>query len=169
MILSITKTQERKRGIVIFLILITVLFLTAWLPFTALADEQNGQEEAVGASPPPSTQIQRGTRQFFRETGYQVNETPGGVPIALRIGVLVNTALLLVGMIFLILTVYSGIQWMTAGGNEERVTRARQRITRATLGLIIVLGAWVITRFVLNAVFGPTRPPRPAIQLFRRF
>ncbi|MBI4135877.1 hypothetical protein HY477_04050 [Candidatus Uhrbacteria bacterium] len=98
------------------------------------------------------------TQTFFGQSGY-VPDSAEGVPLALRIGVIFNTALLLVGIIFLMVTVYSGIKWMTAGGNEETMTKARDRIKIATIGLAIILGAWIITTFVLRSAFGPIEPP----------
>ena len=79
-------------------------------------------------------------------------------PIATRVGVLANTAFLMAGLFFLIITVYSGIQWMMAGGNEETVKKARTRLTRATIGLAIMLGSWIITSFILNVAFRPSVP-----------
>lgn len=104
-------------------------------------------------------EIQGRTNVLFRLSGYAQDAVEGGVPIALRAGVLVNTALLLVGIVFLFITVYSGIQWMTAGGNDERIQQALARLKRAILGLLIVTGAWVLTNFALRAAFGPLRPP----------
>lgn len=101
--------------------------------------------------------------------GYIADDSEG-LPIALRIGVLLNAILMLVGMIFLIFVFYSGIQWMFAGGNEEVLKKARARIVRATIGLVIVLGAWVITSFILNAAFGRSvRPPDTGPVRFRTF
>ena len=101
--------------------------------------------------------IQLKHKSFFESSGY-VPAVQGNQPIARIIGVIVSSLLLLVSIIFLSFTVYSGIQWMTAGGNEESVKKARSRVTRATIGLVIVLGAWIITSFILNAAFGPPAP-----------
>ncbi len=98
------------------------------------------------------------TQTFFGQSGY-VTDSAEGVPLALRIGVIFNTILVLVGIIFLMVTVYSGIKWMTASGNEELMTAARNRIKLAVIGLAIILGAWIITTFVLRAAFGPLEPP----------
>jgi lysylphosphatidylglycerol synthetase-like protein (DUF2156 family) len=68
------------------------------------------------------------------------------------IGRYIKVALSMVGTIFLVLTVYAGFLWMTASGNEEKVTEAKSIITRASLGLLITLSAFAITAFVLAAV-----------------
>ena len=72
------------------------------------------------------------------------------------IGKVVKVVLSLVGMIFLVLTIYAGILWMTASGNEEQVTSATNILKRAIIGMVIVVGAYGITVFVLAAVLTST-------------
>ncbi len=79
--------------------------------------------------------------------GYESVDSASASAIA---GTVVNAVLSLLGVIFIILIVYAGIKWMTAGGNEERVKEARTTITRAIIGLIIVAGAWAIMIFVFE-------------------
>lgn len=67
-------------------------------------------------------------------------------------GRIIGAALSLVGVIFLALMIYGGILWMTAKGNEEQITKARNIIIAATIGLIIVLSAYAITNFVLKGL-----------------
>ena len=56
----------------------------------------------------------------------------------------------LLGVIFLVLIVYAGYNWMTANGDEGKVSKAKDTITRAIIGLIIVLAAYSITYFVFG-------------------
>ncbi len=67
------------------------------------------------------------------------------------IGGVVQAILGLLGVIFLIQTVYSGVSWMMAGGNEETITKAKSTIQLAIIGLIICLSAYGITYFVLDS------------------
>lgn len=60
----------------------------------------------------------------------------------------------LLGTIFLGFTIYGGIIWMTAQGNEEKVKKARDLITESLIGLIIVLAAYAISFFVLKMTGG---------------
>lgn len=68
------------------------------------------------------------------------------------IGQIVRVVLSFVGAIFFILIILSGIQWMTAGGNEEKVTKARTRLINATIGLAITIAAYFITWFISNTL-----------------
>ncbi len=66
------------------------------------------------------------------------------------VGIGLNAALSLVGLIFLILMVYAGYLWMTARGEEEMTKKAQKIIISTMIGLVIVLSAYVITFFVTN-------------------
>jgi len=69
-------------------------------------------------------------------------------------GRIINTALTLVGIIFLLLMVYGGYMWMTARGNEEQVTKAQKIIYGTVIGLVVVLSAYAITVFVTRKLGG---------------
>ena len=71
-----------------------------------------------------------------------------------KIGQIIKIILSFTATIFLVLTVYAGILWMTAGGNDESVTKATSILYTSVIGLIIVLSAYGITTFVMWAVFG---------------
>ncbi len=72
------------------------------------------------------------------------------------IGGLVRALLGLVGIIFLVLMIYAGFLWMTSAGNEETVKKAKNMITGAVIGMIIIFAAYAITNFVFNAVIPNT-------------
>ena len=73
-------------------------------------------------------------------------------------GVLVKTVLSFVGIIFLALMVYAGFLWMTARGAEDQITKAQDIIRAAIIGIVITLGAYSITSFVVDAVIKNTNP-----------
>ena len=58
----------------------------------------------------------------------------------------------LLGVIFLVLMVYGGYLWMTAAGNEDKVTKAKNLMTAAIIGLIIVVGSYAISYFIISKV-----------------
>jgi hypothetical protein len=65
-------------------------------------------------------------------------------------------AMSFLGIIFLIVIIYSGFQWMTAGGEEEKVKQAQGRIKNAVIGLAIVLLSYSFTVFIYNNLFKST-------------
>lgn len=70
------------------------------------------------------------------------------------VGDVIKAVLATVGTIFLVLTIYAGILWMTASGNEEQVTKATGIIKAAIIGLFITMSAYAITYFVASKVGG---------------
>lgn len=64
----------------------------------------------------------------------------------------VQTILSLLGIIFLGLTLTAGFQWMTAGGNEDQISKAQKTLKAAIIGLIIVIAAYTITFFIFKAL-----------------
>ncbi|MDD3284182.1 MAG: hypothetical protein PHZ07_01155 [Patescibacteria group bacterium] len=76
--------------------------------------------------------------------------------IEATIGNVIKIALSLIGILFLILIIIAGFQWMTAGGNEETVTKSKARIKNSANGLLIILGAYMVTYFILDIVLKQT-------------
>ena len=72
--------------------------------------------------------------------------------IPATIGKVVGAALAFVGVVFLILMIYGGFLWMLARGNETEVTKAKDTIIAAIIGLIIVLSAYAITSYIGTAL-----------------
>ena len=64
------------------------------------------------------------------------------------VGLVIQAALSLLGVIFVILIIIGGYDWMLAEGNEQKVEKAQNYIRRAIIGLIITLSAWSIWNFV---------------------
>jgi len=93
---------------------------------------------------PTSPLEQTGLNAAAQASGLSTN-----VSVYVLIGNLVRYSLGLVGAFFFILIIIGGWQWMTSGGNEEAVKKAKQRLITATIGLAIVMAATGITAFVL--------------------
>jgi hypothetical protein len=72
------------------------------------------------------------------------------------VGAVISIFLSFLGIIFLILIIYGGFVWMTSGGNEIKVIKAKKVITNAVIGLIIVLSAYSITSFVFHSLVEAT-------------
>ena len=100
--------------------------------------------QAVSAATAPA--INELTSKVGGQAGYNTNVDE--YEISRIMGRVVQGAMVLLGMIFLVLTIYAGFLWMTAGGNEESVTKAQSILKAAVIGLIIVLSSYGITVFV---------------------
>lgn len=74
------------------------------------------------------------------------------------IGSVIGAVLAFVGVIFLILIIYGGITWMTAGGNEEKIKKAKGLIVNSIIGLVIILAAYSIVSFIFTQIGVATSP-----------
>ncbi|MBU4453033.1 pilin [Candidatus Parcubacteria bacterium] len=68
------------------------------------------------------------------------------------IGSLINIILTFLGIVLLVLVIYAGFLWMTAGGDAEQTKKAKDYMINAVIGLIIVLAAYAISSFVITAL-----------------
>ena len=84
---------------------------------------------------------------FAEQAGFSTTAT---VPVI--IARLIRTLLTMLGIVVLCLILYGGFVWMTAGGNAERVEKAKRILTNAVIGLIIILASFAITQFILSAL-----------------
>jgi len=86
---------------------------------------------------------------FIDKSGYTMPETSNIKESVLSIvATVIAYALSFLGVIFLVLTIYAGFLWMTAGGNEEKVTKAKTIMKNSLIGLLIVFAAGVLTTFI---------------------
>jgi cytochrome bd-type quinol oxidase subunit 2 len=82
----------------------------------------------------------------------------GGTALATTVGKLIQAFLGILGIIFIILILLAGFNWMTAAGEEEKVTRAKDTLRRAIIGLIIIVSAWGIWAFISTYVINGGNP-----------
>lgn len=72
------------------------------------------------------------------------------------IGSIIRAALGFLGVIAVVIILYGGFKWMTAGGNEEKVDEARKLIIAGIIGLAIILSAYAIASFVITQLVTAT-------------
>ncbi len=78
---------------------------------------------------------------------------PTGIPtddVQNVTGKIIKGALTAVGSVFFLLMVYGGYVWMTARGEEDKVTEAKDLIKAAMIGLAITVGAYAVTVFIVG-------------------
>jgi len=66
------------------------------------------------------------------------------------ISALVGTLLILAALLAFVFLILGGLQWITSGGDKAAMETARNKITHAIVGLIIVGAAWAIMMLVQN-------------------
>lgn len=66
------------------------------------------------------------------------------------ISALVGTTLIIAALLAFLYLILGGIKWITSGGDKAGMEEARNKITHAIVGLIIVGAAWSIMTLVQN-------------------
>ncbi len=100
----------------------------------------------------------------FFETVHEVGvNVYGGASgdLAGTVGRIIKALLSIVGALLLVIIIYAGFLWMTAGGNTTQVEKAKAWITNSVIGLVIILGAYGISSFVVEALEGATSGSAP--------
>ncbi|MBC7943456.1 hypothetical protein H7X68_03085 [Candidatus Saccharibacteria bacterium] len=73
------------------------------------------------------------------------------------IGIIVNTLLFFVGITAVIAIIIGGIMYTTSGGDSAGVSKAKNTILYAVIGLVVAIAAYAIINFVLG-MFTATSP-----------
>jgi amino acid transporter len=104
--------------------------------------------------------ITKGLNDAATQSGYG---QPGSTPdLPKVVGSLISSALALLGSLLLVLMIYAGYQWMTAGGDQKKVEEATKTIKNAIIGLVIVVAAYAISSYVVLQLSGALSGQKPA-------
>lgn len=76
------------------------------------------------------------------------NLTIGGI-----VSGLIRLVLVIAALVFFFILVIGGIRWIASGGDKANTEAARNQITAALVGLVIVFAAWAIVQLI-NVFFG---------------
>ncbi len=83
------------------------------------------------------------------------------------VGIVLGTVLSLIGIAFFALVLYGGVLWMTARGNADQQKKAFETIISGSIGVVLILSAYALTRFVFTTIENqapaetPTQPSTP--------
>ncbi len=110
--------------------------------------------------------VQSNTTEMERQLQAAAGEQGAGFsdPVDPRdtIFLIIRYALGLLGFVFLLLTLYAGFLWMTAGGDEGNIEKAKKILTASIIGLTIIFLSYSITILVFKILLLEGAP-------FRRF
>lgn len=95
----------------------------------------------------PSTAFAQDALEQFGSTA-RLGQESLPIIIARIIRVVLGT----LGIITVVLLLYSGFLWMTSAGDPKKIERAKAIIKNAVIGLLIIFSSFAITQFVLNAL-----------------
>jgi hypothetical protein len=95
--------------------------------------------------------IESQNSNLVSKAGFDTTSSVGSI-----IAIVIKAFLGMLGIIFIILMVLAGYNWMTAAGDEQKVEKAKDEIKRAIIGLIICTSAYAISYFVFKALGNTT-------------
>lgn len=100
------------------------------------------------------------------ETGSAAGFGAQPVPFTTFIANGINAILGLAGLFFLGALVYAGIQYLTSGGDHEKVKNAKGLIVSSIIGIVIIATAFAINTFVIEQIragLEPSAAPAPQV------
>lgn len=68
------------------------------------------------------------------------------------IGNIIAVLLSVLGIIFVVLVVYAGFLYLTAAGDDTKVKKAKTLLSQSIIGLVIIIAAYAIASFVIDAL-----------------
>lgn len=84
-----------------------------------------------------------------------INLQPGGQFTSIQslefgtlIGAFLKLILVVASLVFFFILVMGGINWILSGGDKAKTEGARNQITAALVGLVIVFAAWAIAQLI---------------------
>lgn len=125
------------KKIFILLFIFTLLFGFSSLTFAAKIDK-GGTESGC---------TEDGCRLTNPLTGDDTSIDP-----QILIGKVIQALLGLTGSIALVMFIYGGFTWMTAAGNAESVTKGKNILIWATVGLVVIFSAYGMVKFIFTSL-----------------
>jgi len=83
---------------------------------------------------------------------YRLEDPMGGKTVPEIVSRIIQQVLPVVGALFLVMFIYGGVLWMTAGGSGEKVKKATQSMVNAAIGMTIVILAYTIVSAVIEKI-----------------
>ena len=87
----------------------------------------------------------------------KLGSTQTNIPIL--IGKIINVIVSLLGLIAVVLIIIGGFQWMTSGGEEEKIMKAKQLMINGIIGLVIIVLAYAIATFIIGKLVDVVNQP----------
>ena len=100
-----------------------------------------------------SSYIKEFAEKAFNDSDYSSDSTSAQNTMYDMIGEYIAIFLELLAVILVVVIIYAGFLWLTAGGNAEQVSKAQQWIINAVIGMVIVGMSYLIVGFIIDKAF----------------
>ncbi len=75
-------------------------------------------------------------------------ENLGNITVPGIVSALIRLVVVIAAIVFFFILVIGGIRWIASGGDKAQTENARNQITAALVGLVIVFAAWAILALI---------------------
>jgi hypothetical protein len=92
--------------------------------------------------------LEKAEKGGLTEIGDEVYGSADPTPVGDIVVNIITLFLGFLGLILVVMILLAGYKWMTAGGDEKKISEAKEQIKNAIFGLAIVLASWGITTWI---------------------
>jgi hypothetical protein len=144
-----------------------LLVLSLFAPISAYAAPIGGDPTPPPPGPPPTTVNVRNSACAGSnititadpsQTACQDIDQDNGSTATKLAETIVNVLTVLVGVIAVIMIIYAGFRYVSSAGSDDAVKGAKNAITYAIIGIVIVAFAQIIVKFVITKTSQATVP-----------
>ncbi|MDD3679143.1 MAG: hypothetical protein PHT36_02785 [Patescibacteria group bacterium] len=87
--------------------------------------------------------------QGLPDPGDSANDLPANL-----ISTALNWFFVIAGIICIVVIIWAGITYATAGGDEEKVGKAKGRLIYGIIGIAVIIGSYAITQVIYQSING---------------
>ena len=131
------------------ILFVVFLLSVVLIPYLVFADNDPAGEIGTGSGEMSAKGL---LNRLGEKAGY--GSEASGNDISGVAATIINGFLAILGIIFLAYMIHGGYLWMSAAGNDDQVRKAKDEIRNAIIGLIVIVAAYAIISFVLDALSG---------------
>lgn len=123
--------------------LFLLLFLLSVYFLPSLAVAENPGNPTAGNPPSDAVQLENPLGE-------------GNIDIPTLLGKIISYVMGIIGSLALVMFIYGGATWMLSAGNQEQVTKGKNIIIWAALGIAIIFTSYALVKFVIDTMAGAT-------------
>jgi hypothetical protein len=140
---------KKKNKILIFGFLISIAFNFISVSKVYANGNNNGEDTSVGVQ-----KVGNYLNSAAKKAGFKTEAGVTETTAAQQIGDVIKIILGFIGAIATLFIIYGGFLWITAGGSDEKVGKAKKFIINAAIGLIVTSLAYIIVSLLVNLTSG---------------
>lgn len=127
-------------------------FLASLIAVPVLLSAPDIAAAAVPDRPLNADELFGGTDANKKGSDFATEAGLGNTNLIDAITSIIRVALGFLGIIAVVIILLGGFKWMTAAGDDKKITEAKKLIYSGLVGLVIILSAFAIASFVITQI-----------------